>query len=643
MKFRRHQEAADHRSLRLYAWFAMMLLALVMAVNGLLALVWRLVAPLADGYPALFFETNTAVIALFVLGGCWTETRRLRDGGGPRVAHWLGGREVAEAEDAAQRRLLNVVDEMALASGQPLPRVYLLHREDTINAFVAGWAPQDTVLCVTRGALERLDRSELQGLVAHEFGHIRSADLPLFMRLLALVWGLSLVHGFGRSLMEPGDDQRHSPLAWVVGAVLAAIGWLGWLAGRALQAAVSRQREFHADASAVQFTRSRDGLGQVLRKVWHDQQAHAARLHTPAAGLVASMLLHQPAQGCLATHPRLSERIRRLYGRLMPPLPAMPVRVDAEPRRPRPAVAADGRVLAAAPSATQADVHALALATPDDRDALDRLRRLAGPNEQRLAVLALMMDADNAREHKLWRKMAEGLPHSERILTDVRSLLPGRRVPEFERLTARMSGAPLDQRRAVVEAGRDLLRADGRVSPRDRLWWLSLRHRLNDRQREAPMLRPVTGQGQDLSQLPSDARHAVASLSVYLARILPEAEASPPTAQPDAGPTRSEPAQGWLMGVGQRLGKADIADLSSPDADRLMLALTSVQELSWMVRPLLVKAWVEEAVNHSPYGVMSQATADALRLMAGLIDAPLPPMLASHYPREAPERPEHSR
>ncbi|WP_205925391.1 M48 family metalloprotease, partial [Enterobacter hormaechei] len=106
---------------------------------------------------------------------------------------------------------------------------------------------------MTRGALERLDRSELQGLVAHEFGHIRSADLPLFMRLLALVWGLSLVHGFGRSLMEPGDDQRHSPLAWVVGAVLAAIGWLGWLAGRALQAAVSRQREFHADASAVQF------------------------------------------------------------------------------------------------------------------------------------------------------------------------------------------------------------------------------------------------------------------------------------------------------------------------------------------------------------------------------------------------------
>lgn len=638
MKFRRHQEAADHRSLQLYAWFAVTLLMLVLAVNGLLALVWRLLAPVAEGYPALFFETNTAVVALFVLGGCWTETRRLREGGGPRVAHWLGGREVAEADDAAQRRLLNVVDEMALASGQPVPRIYLLHREDAINAFVAGWSPQDTALCVTRGALERLDRTELQGLVAHEFGHIRAGDLALSMRLLALVWGLSLVHGFGRSLMDPGDDQRHSPAAWLVGAVLAMLGWLGWLAGRALQAAVSRQREFHADASAVQFTRSRDGIGQVLRKVWHDQQAHAARLHHPAAGLVASMLLHQPAKGCLATHPRLSERIRRLYGRTMPPLPAMPVRTEAEPRRPRQPVGADGRFLAAA-SSLQADVHALALASQDDRDALDRLRRLAGPTEQRLAVLALMMDPGNAREHKLWRQMAEGLSHAERILTDVRALHPGRRVPEFEHMTARMGALPLAQRRVVVEAGRDLLRADGRVSPRDRLWWLSLRHRLNDGQREAPMLRPVTGQGQDLGQLPVDALHAIARLSVYLARILPEAETPPSPEQPTARPTRAPAAEAWLQGVGLRLGRTDLGQQPPPDADSLMLALTSVQELSWMVRPLLVKAWVEEAVNHSPQGVMSQATADALRLMAGLVDAPLPPMLASFYPREEPDQP----
>jgi Zn-dependent protease with chaperone function len=633
MLFRRHQEAADHRSLQLYGWFALMLLGLVLAVNGLLAGLWRLTSPFGEGYPALFFETNTAVVALFVLGGCFFETRRLREGGGPRVAHWLGGRELTEPEDALQRRLLNVVDEMALASGQPLPRVYLLPREDSLNAFVAGWDAGDTALCVTRGALERLDRAELQGLVAHEFGHIRAGDLPLSMRLLALVWGLSLVHGFGRSLMDTGEDGRVSPLAWMVGALLAIVGWLGWLAGRALQAAVSRQREFHADASAVQFTRSRDGIGQVLRKVWHDQQAHAARLHHPAAELVASMLMHQPAGGCLATHPRLSERIRRLHGRILPPMPATAVRAEAEPRRMRATAHTAGAMMAAAPgSPAPADVHGLALATPDDRDALDRLRRLSGPTEQRLAVLALMMDPANAREHKLWRQQAEGLPHAERILQDVMALQPPRRVPEFERLTAQMARDPITQRRAVVEAGRDLLRADGRVSPRDRLWWLSLRHRLNDAQREAPMLRPVTGQGQDLSELPPDALQAVAALSAYLARMLPEPETVPAGGEASR-PLRAAAAEAWLSGIGRRTGLPDITVTPPPDADGLMLALTTVQELSWMLRPLLVKGWVEEAVNHSPNGVMSDDTADALRLVAGLIDAPLPPMLSAHYPR----------
>ena len=631
MRFRRHQEAADHRSLQLYGWFAVVLLALVLAVNGLLAGVWRLLSPFGEGYPALFFETNTAVVALFVLGGCLTETRRLRAGGGPRVAHWLGGRELIDADDAQQRRLLNVVDEMALASGQPVPRVYLLPREDSLNAFVAGWDASDTALCVTRGALERLDRTELQGLVAHEFGHIRAADLALSMRLLALVWGLSLVHGFGRSLMDPGEDGRVSPVAWLVGALLAVVGWLGWLAGRGLQAAVSRQREFHADASAVQFTRSRDGLGQVLRKVWHDQQAHAARLHHPAAGLVASMLMHQPAQGCLATHPRLSERIRRVYGRVLPPMPAHAVRTDTEPPRHRLPSDVAGALPAVAPGqAGPADVHGLALATPDDRDALDRLQRLSGPTEQRLAVLALMMDPTNARELKLWCQQAEGLPHAARILNDVNALRPERRVPAFERLTAQMANDPVAQRRTVVEAGRDLLRADGRVSPRDRLWWLCLRHRLHEGRREAPALRPVTGQGQDPSEWPTEARQAVALLSAYLARMLPEPEHRPGNAA-TSPPQRAAAAEAWLHGVGQRIGMPGLPDVPPPDADGLMLAVTTVQELSWMVRPLLVKAWVEEAVNHSPNGLLGHATADALRLVAGLIDAPLPPMLSAHY------------
>ena len=219
---------------------------------------------------------------------------------------------------------------MALASGLPRPPVYVLEREDAINAFAAGWSPESSVVAVTRGALQRLTRDELQGLVAHEFGHIHQGDLRLNMQLLALVWGLSLVHGYGHSLIEADDNGRRSGLGLLIGPVFIAAGLLGWLAGQVLQAAVSRQRELLADACAVQFTRSRDGLGGVLRKVWHQLRQHEDRLTRVPARLLAAMLLQAPADW-LKTHPPLPERLRRLYGRGMEPLPA-PVLAAGEGR-----------------------------------------------------------------------------------------------------------------------------------------------------------------------------------------------------------------------------------------------------------------------------------------------------------------------
>lgn len=641
MQFREHQQQAQARTLRLFACFALLLLGLTAFINLFLALVWRLLTPLGHGFPALFFEANTAVVLLFVLGGCWAESQRLKSGGGPRVARWLGGQPVKDDGDALSRRLLNVVDEMAIASGQPVPQVFVLPREDAINALVAGWGPQDTVLCVTRGALERLTRAELQGLVAHEFGHLQEEDLPLTMRMLALVWGLSLVHGWGQSLMATDDAGHVNPLRWLAGVVFAGVGWLGWLAGRLLQAAVTRQREFLADACAVQFTRTRDGLGGVLRKVWYDQEVLAGRMRTPAAEVVSALLLHVPGgSALLATHPPLPERIRRVCGTALPPLPAPLIRLDAtEPRRaPRPvpdgALAAAGGDLAAAGGpypAQQAlppgEVRRQQLAA--DREALTRLRLLAGPTELRLFALALMMNPDNSRERKLWRQLAEGVHHSERILEDVAALLPVRHVPEFERLTELVRSAPIEQRRTLVEHARDLLRADGRVSPRDRLWWLALRHLVGEhRAPHSQLLRPVTAQGPALHELNPEQRHHAAALAAYLARLLPTdaSEATLPAAN-----------AAWFDAVMKRCGALHqpSVDQQMPDADALAHALSAMQELSWMLRPQLLKAWVEEAFNHSPQGVLSDASADALRLMARLLDAPLPPMLEAHYPAPA--------
>jgi hypothetical protein len=196
-------------------------------------------------------------------------------------------------------------------------------------------------------------------------------------------------------------------------------------------------------------------------------------------------------------------------------------------------------------------------------------------------------------------------------------------VPEFERVLGEIALEALPVRRALVEQARDLLRADGRVTPRERLWWLALRHRVSERQTRQAYVRPTTGQGQELGQLAAHEASYVASLSAYLSRFVPLDEAEQGAEQA---------AHAWYTGVLRRCG-VDVVrhPLLPPDADALMHALSGVQELSWMLRQLLMKAWVEEAVNHSTQGVLTDDTADALRLAAQLIEAPLPPMLEAHY------------
>ncbi|HEX5373335.1 MAG TPA: M48 family metalloprotease [Aquabacterium sp.] len=633
MRFWQQQHLARAQTLRLLLCFAVLVLGLVCVINAVLALLFKLVMPFYPGWPALFFETNTAIVVLFVLGGCWVESWRLRDGGGVRVAHWMGGVEVQDTGDALNRRLLNVVDEMALASGQPLPQVFVLPREGAINAFVVGWTPQTSALCVTRGALDRLTRNELQGLVAHEFGHLAEADGRLGMRLLALVWGLSLVHGWGASWMQADDQGRVHPIPWLIGAAVAAVGWLGWLAGRILQAAVSRQREFLADARAVQYTRSRDGLGQVLRKVWHERQVATARLHHPHADALSFLWLTDGgwAAPWLATHPPLADRIHRLYGGPRAPLPATAGRSMDEPVRLEPRN--DSTVARLAPPLPPAsDPSPVSpprrLPDVDTTEALGRLQRLSGPLQRRMALLAFMMRPDNEAEQRFWMQSTRDLHGAAAILADVQSLPAVWRVPEFERQLAQMAYEGVEQRRALVVATRELLRADGKVSARDRLWWLALRHRMGEVNTRHAFIRPVTGQGRDLVQLNEEERAHVAQFTAYLARLLPvESSNASPSAE---GRAWFKAVMGRCYTVGEGVTPPECLP---PDADALMHALSGVQELSWMMRPQLVRAWVEEALNHSPGGLLSPDTADALRLTAGLLDTPLPPALAAHYPK----------
>jgi len=333
VRFFRQQEEARAQTARLLALFALTVALLVLAVNAGLALTWRLVWPTGDGYPAYFFTVNTALTLLFVLGGWWLETSNLQ-GHGEKFARRAGAREARPASRELEQQLCNIVSELAIAACMKPPMPMVLDRVETINAFACGWDEDGAVIAVSRGALEQLSRDELQGLVAHEFSHIREGDSRLNMRLAGMVFGLEMIFNLGSSMCEADDDGHRSALA-LPGFAIKATGSLGWLAGRALKAAVSRQREFLADARAVQFTRSRDGLGGVLRKVAGQQPGAARTTHTVHPSVQHMLLVHAADANArwFDTHPPLAERIRRIYGRPMGAIAASPdsdkVKADA--------------------------------------------------------------------------------------------------------------------------------------------------------------------------------------------------------------------------------------------------------------------------------------------------------------------------
>jgi Zn-dependent protease with chaperone function len=258
-----------------------------------------------------------------ILGGTLYKVAQLA-GGGTVIAEQLGGRRVyPNVTDQVEKRLLNVVEEMAIASGVPVPPVFLLNEERGINAFAAGYSPSDAVIGVTRGAAEQLSRDELQGVIAHEFSHILNGDMRLNLRLIGVLHGILLLGLVGREILAVAArggggrrSDRNGGIIYVAiaGLVLLILGFLGSIIGNLIKAAVSRQREFLADASAVQFTRNPGGIAGALKRI--GGAMFGSRLTAPAAAEASHMYFSQGVwegiTGLMATHPRLDIRIRRL-------------------------------------------------------------------------------------------------------------------------------------------------------------------------------------------------------------------------------------------------------------------------------------------------------------------------------------------
>jgi Zn-dependent protease with chaperone function len=257
----------------------------------------------------------TATVALVVLVK-WFQLST----GGKAVAESMGGTQVLpQSRDAAERRCLNVVEEMALAANMPVPPLYVMNSERGINAFAAGITPADAVVAVTRGTIDHLRRHELQGVIAHEFSHILNGDMRLNIRLAALLKGITFIGDVGHFLLRSvnrragASSRREGSAVPLLGIALLVLGWLGGITAGFIKAGISRQKEFLADASAVQFTRDNDTIGDALKVIGGyvpGTLVHAARANE-LSHIFFGQIEHRLWQ-LFATHPPLQSRIQRV-------------------------------------------------------------------------------------------------------------------------------------------------------------------------------------------------------------------------------------------------------------------------------------------------------------------------------------------
>ncbi|MEL7186687.1 MAG: M48 family metallopeptidase [Pseudomonadota bacterium] len=329
MNFFTAQDQARRNSRRLVIAYLLATILIVFGVTAIVGLaMYFATSDTYYGYtPAGFVREHAGLLAgvaiaatVLIVGSSLVKTAALSSGGG-KVARQLGGTLVpADVSDPLRRRLRNVVEEMAIASGIPVPEIYVLEAEDGINAFAAGYTPGDAAVAVTRGTLELLDRNELQGVIAHEFSHILNGDMRLNIRLMGVLFGIMVIGLIGRFVLRGsryssmGSDRKGGGLALVlvVGAGLAILGGIGVFFARVIKAGVSRQREFLADASAVQFTRQSEGIANALKKI--GGYSGGSKITAADPEEVSHMLFGSGAKffGMFATHPPLDERIRAL-------------------------------------------------------------------------------------------------------------------------------------------------------------------------------------------------------------------------------------------------------------------------------------------------------------------------------------------
>jgi Zn-dependent protease with chaperone function len=499
MDFFEAQEQARRRTGLLVFLFgaAMVSIAVGIYLVVLVALGIQMEGDPVVGHGVLFLGVAFVTWSAIGLASAF-RTAQLRKGGSA-VATMLGGRQVdMGTTDPDERRLVNVVEEMSIASGTPVPAIFVLDHESSINAFAAGYTIHDAAVAVTRGTLEKLNRDELQGVMAHEFSHILNGDMRLNIRLIGLLFGILFLaivgRGFLRGGLYSGGRRRGGSgnQAMLIGLALVILGYLGVFFGSLIKAAVSRQREFLADAAAVTFTRNPLGIAGALRKIQdhpsggriEDHHAEEASHLFFASGLTSAM------SRAMATHPPLDERIRRIdasgMSRAAPP--STPAR-EASPGEGRPAAgtakAAEGLAGVGGATGAAAILGAAVImgsVGSPGREHMDYARGLLDripepvrdaahdPEKAPGLVLALVGDPGEATvsaRTEVARRL--GIPEAEvaSLSSAVRALGPEARLPLLDLSLPALRSLEPDRAAAFRTAVEQVIRADGEVRPFD--------------------------------------------------------------------------------------------------------------------------------------------------------------------------------
>jgi len=568
---------------------------------------------------------------MLILFGSLFKTLSL-SGGGTTVAEMLGGRLVPQgSREPRERQLLNVVEEMAIAAGMPIPKVYLLN-EQSINAFAAGMSPADAVIGVTEGTLSRLTRDELQGVIAHEFSHIFNGDMRLNMRLIGILHGILLIGMIGYFILRSlrYSSSRNSKSSGGIAAIgalglgLMVIGYTGTFFGQWIKATVSRQREYLADSSAGQFTRNKDSIAGALKKI--GGVSYGSYLNTPAAPQYSHAYFAEGVKGffgaAFATHPPLEDRINRIdphwdgefiHSEAVQPLPPQALRSTAS-RSVAEKIAVTTAILTSAEQAISQVgtlneqnieyVHQLIMAMPAT------LRTAAQDAFSARALIYAILLHNQKNRQDLWKILVQHADQSmpaltEKYLPELVNLDEKFRLPLLDLSINALRELSTNQFIQFKRAVHQIIIADNRIDLKE---WIIQRLVIQQLDLHFGFRKPPKPRHGSLDIFKTEVETILALIAYVEHKDENEAKAAFASGAREAG----------------------IANLSIPDRQNFKLeslnrALDNLMRLRPLVKPRLLKACVEIILHD---GKTTTRGIELVRTISTCLDCPMPPIPA---------------